>query len=290
MLWLGESERGPPKSIYHQLYQVKGLEQNGLVLMKGDSVLGRTKWSFFTKLPDLERMSSLNMDQIGEVEMININFNKSDGGKEQINVSIECKTKSSDKTPQYELLRVGSRWKKDMTYDCLYLEGPMDIRMVLSHCEKSDDRDGVNWDWARKLVETLTVDKEKHIISFHGYPDDYKPNFIRYIHRKLYLVEHDGSQYISAHFALRDCCCASANGPHNLDSSHEELELWNVQWMADFAHLEGSDLREVFNSAGCDLSKLPRRVKPRKIEIQQFIKELRSYIQLALKIVWLLAA
>jgi hypothetical protein len=40
------------------------------------------------------------------------------------------------------------------------LHSPMDIRMVLSHCEKSDDRDGVNWDWARKLVETLTVDKE----------------------------------------------------------------------------------------------------------------------------------
>ena len=54
--------------------------------------------------------------------------------------------------------------------------------------------------------------------------------------------------------------------------------------MADFAQLEGRDWREVFDSAGCDVSKLPFRVQPKKIEVGLFLEELRRFVQLALQI------
>ena len=63
------------------------------------------------------------------------------------------------------------------------------------------------------------------VISFHGYPPDYKPDYIRHVHRKMYLVPYQGTEVILAHFDVSDCKCGSSSGPFKLECSHEELEV-----------------------------------------------------------------
>ena len=63
-------------------------------------------------------------------------------------------------------------------------------------------------------------------IDFHGYPPTFKPQFIRHVHqKKMYLVEHEGNQYILAHYNLTDCDCTEPNGPYKMGASHEEFEV-----------------------------------------------------------------
>ena len=53
--------------------------------------------------------------------------------------------------------------------------------------------------------------------------------------------------------------------------------------MADFALLEGIDWREEFAHNNCDVSELGI-IRPKKIEMDTFLKELQDFTQLALQI------
>ena len=76
----------------------------------------------------------------------------------------------------------------------------------------------------RELI--LFVNFRNDVISFSGYPPTFKPQFIRHNHqKKMYLMEHQGMQYILAHYKLTDCHCKDLNGPYKMGNDHEEFEV-----------------------------------------------------------------
>jgi rRNA processing protein Krr1/Pno1 len=284
VLWLSESKEAPSDEVLFEKHRIRELENDGVVSV--DSILGKTRWNFVTELQesDAECLNLSSLPLVGEADIINISF-KAPDERDALRSHFKC-TMEPGKEPVYHLLEVASSLKRNLYYDCLHLEGQLDMRVALRHFDKIYSKDELfgEWPWTRTVAQTLTVNKEKETINFYGYPPECQPNFIRHVRRKLYLCVHEGNQYILAHFDLNDCDCEGLNGPFEMEGYHEEFELWNVQWMADFAQLEGSDWREVFANAGCDVSKLPSRVQPKKIEVGLFLEELRRFVQLALQI------
>jgi hypothetical protein len=245
--------------------------------------MGMTNWVFDARLLNPAVSQCLHsFTSVGKAEIIDITFTHIlHKTAKNVRVRIQCTRKLDGSQPVYDLLDVGSRFRKDMVYDCLHLEGQLDMRVELSHCDvPADEKGKKQHDWTHEVHKSFTFDHENDVISFHGYPPDYKPDYIRHVHRKMYLVPYQGTEVILAHFDVSDCKCGSSSGPFKLECSHEELELWHVQWTGDFALLEGKDWREIFANSCCDVSKL--KVQPKKIEVPTFLKELRGFMNLAI--------
>ena len=59
-------------------------------------------------------------------------------------------------------------------------------------------------------------------------------------------------------------------------------QLWNCQWLADFALLEGKDWKDFFISSGCDVSQIS--VIPKPVKPETIVEELGPFVRCALRI------
>ena len=75
-------------------------------------------------------------------------------------------------------------------------------------------------------------------VNFHGYPPAFEPQFIRHVYqKKMYLMEHEGMQFILAHYQLTDRDCTGQSGPYQMGVSHEEFEVMNTIVFSSIASL-----------------------------------------------------
>ena len=68
-------------------------------------------------------------------------------------------------------------------------------------------------------------------------------------------------------------------------ASHFFTQLWNCQWMVDFAALYGKTPEEVFTLICCDPSKIKVRPKDKdKVNAASVISELDPFVECALQL------
>ena len=68
-------------------------------------------------------------------------------------------------------------------------------------------------------------------------------------------------------------------------TSHFFTQLWNCQWMVDFAALYGKTPEEVFTLICCDPSKIKVRPKDKdKVNAASVISELDPFVECALQL------
>ena len=88
--------------------------------------------TFDNRVEDSERMPSSYLPVIGELEIIDLNFEDVQDYTQKIRVRIQCLRNPEDSKPAYKLLKVGLRLRKDLAYDCLHLDGYEKFQSVLS--------------------------------------------------------------------------------------------------------------------------------------------------------------